>query len=119
MAGQREKLDVRTFDDPDELFDSEMGHAERVTVGGHSVWRALAKPGWRYTVDTNGELCTAPHALYIVSGRLHVLADDGTEAEGGPGEVMVIEPGHDGWTVGDEPCVFIDFGESVQPADRS
>ncbi|MCD2441221.1 hypothetical protein LQ757_02915 [Agromyces sp. SYSU K20354] len=45
--------------------------------------------------------------------------DDGTEAEGGPGAVMVIEPGHDAWTVGDEPCVFIDFGESVQLSDRN
>jgi hypothetical protein len=27
---------------------------------------------------------------------------------------MVIEPGHDAWTVGDVPCVFIDFGESVR-----
>jgi hypothetical protein len=37
----------------------------------------------------------------------------GTEAEAGPGSVAVIESGHDAWTVGDEPRVFIDFGESV------
>ena len=35
--------------------------------------------------------------------------DEGTEAEGGPGDVAVISPGHNAWVVGDEPCVMIDF----------
>jgi hypothetical protein len=121
MADRREKVETRTFDEPDETIQDEMGTAGRISVGGLSVWRAVAEPGWRYTewADGDGDLCSAPHAVYIASGRLHVLMDDGTEAEGGPGAVMVIKPGHDAWTVGDEPCVFIDFGESVQFADRS
>jgi hypothetical protein len=118
MADRRKTVEVRTFDNPDESFPDGMGHAERVSVGGLSVWRAVAEPGWRYTEGSDGDLCSAPHALYIESGRLHVLMADGTQAEGGPGAVMVIEPGHDGWTVGDDPCVFIDFGESVRFADR-
>jgi len=44
-----------------------------------------------------------------VSGRMHVVMDDGEEAEFGPGDYAVIEPGHDAWTVGREPCVFVDF----------
>ena len=28
----------------------------------------------------------------------------------GPGDIMVIEPGHDAWTVGDEACVLLDTG---------
>lgn len=28
----------------------------------------------------------------------------------GPGDVFVIEPGHDAWTVGDEPCIALDTG---------
>lgn len=119
MADLREKVEVRTFDESDESFETEMGHAERISVGGLSVWRALAEPGWRFTEGADGDLCSAPHALYIESGRLHVLMADGTEAEGGPGAVMVIEPGHDAWTVGDEPCVFIDFGESVELTGRN
>ncbi|MDN5917712.1 MAG: hypothetical protein L0I76_21880 [Pseudonocardia sp.] len=27
----------------------------------------------------------------------------------GPGEVFRIDPGHDAWTVGDEPVVLLDF----------
>ncbi len=46
---------------------------------------------------------------YVVSGRQIVLMDDGTEFEIGPGDVVSIPAGHDGWTIGDETCVVIDF----------
>jgi uncharacterized cupin superfamily protein len=36
--------------------------------------------------------------------------DDGTEQEIGPGDVVVISPGHDAWTLGDEACVMYDTG---------
>jgi quercetin dioxygenase-like cupin family protein len=36
--------------------------------------------------------------------------DDGTEATMGPGDVVVIEPGHDAWVEGEEDCVFLDTG---------
>jgi uncharacterized cupin superfamily protein len=39
-----------------------------------------------------------------------VQSDDGTELTLGPGDVVVIEPGHDAWTVGEEPCVLVDTG---------
>jgi hypothetical protein len=39
-----------------------------------------------------------------------VRMDDGTEATVGPGDVMVIDPGHDAWVVGDEPCILYDTG---------
>jgi quercetin dioxygenase-like cupin family protein len=35
--------------------------------------------------------------------------DDGTEIEGGPGDVAVVPPGHNTWVLGNEPCVIIDF----------
>jgi hypothetical protein len=50
---------------------------------------------------------------------MKVIMDDGTEIECGPGEVMAIPPGHDGEVVGDEPCVFIDFGEYGEYAKRT
>ena len=39
-----------------------------------------------------------------------VKFDDGSEMNIGPGDVMLIEPGHDAWTVGDEACVLLDTG---------
>jgi mannose-6-phosphate isomerase-like protein (cupin superfamily) len=46
---------------------------------------------------------------YVVSGRMRVVMDDGTEEEAGPGDLAVIPLGHDAWIEGDETCVFIDF----------
>jgi hypothetical protein len=40
---------------------------------------------------------------------MRVKMDDGTEAEAGPGDAVVIPPGHDTWIVGNEPCAGIDF----------
>jgi mannose-6-phosphate isomerase-like protein (cupin superfamily) len=47
---------------------------------------------------------------YVVSGRMKIVMDDGTEAEVGPGDAALIPPGHDAWTLGDEACVMVDFG---------
>jgi hypothetical protein len=41
---------------------------------------------------------------------LRVETNRGEQGEIGPGDVATIEPGHDAWTVGDEPCVAVDFG---------
>ncbi len=107
-------LDVGSFDAPsEELPDLQKAQARRLEVGGRSVWRFVFEPGWRYTEHVEPELCTAAHAAYVASGRLRIAMPDGTEAEAGPGAVVVIPPGHDAWTVGDEPCVFVDFGESL------
>lgn len=105
-------LDIRTFDTADEaLTGMEQLSARRVDVGGHSVWEYRFEPGWRFTEHVDADGCPSPHLAYIASGRLHIAMDDGTEAEAGPGSVVRIVPGHDAWTVGDEPCVFIDFAE--------
>ena len=40
---------------------------------------------------------------------MHVVHQDGTEGETGPGDAYVIEPGHDAWVVGDEPFVGYEF----------
>ena len=35
--------------------------------------------------------------------------DDGSEADLGPGDAYVIEPGHDAWVTGDESFVGLEF----------
>ena len=47
-----------------------------------------------------------------MSGRLHVVMDDGTEEDFEPGDVTVISPGHDAWVVGNEPYVGLDISGS-------
>jgi hypothetical protein len=50
------------------------------------------------------------------AGRLHVIMDDGSEAEFGPGDVSLLPPGHDAWVVGDEPAIVIDISGMVDHA---
>jgi hypothetical protein len=35
--------------------------------------------------------------------------NDGKEEEFGPGDALVISPGHDAWVVGNEPVIAVDF----------
>lgn len=44
-----------------------------------------------------------------VSGRLHVVHDDGLEVDLGPGDGYRIAPGHDAWVVGNEPAICFEF----------
>jgi uncharacterized cupin superfamily protein len=46
---------------------------------------------------------------FLVSGKIHVTATDGTEADISAGDVHRLEPGHDAWVVGDEPAVALEF----------
>ena len=47
--------------------------------------------------------CELAHTAYVVSGRMRVRMNDGTEAEFGPGDAHYVSPGHDAWVVGEEP----------------
>lgn len=110
------RVDVTIFDPPDEVVPmGDKARAELAELAGRRVWRLTFEPGWRYTEHADTALCPEPHAAYIASGRLGVQMEDGTRAEAGPGSVIVMDANHDAWTIGDEPCVFIDFGESVEP----
>ena len=66
--------------------------------------------------------CQTAHRGYVLSGRMHIVMDDGTECEVGPGEVVRVAPDHDAWKVGDEACVLVDFGQIesyAKPQQRS
>jgi mannose-6-phosphate isomerase-like protein (cupin superfamily) len=68
-------------------------------------------------VKTNS--CGAPHTGYIVSGRIKVVMDDGTEGEARPRDTAVIPLGHNAWVVGNESCVMIDFTGANDYAKKS
>jgi hypothetical protein len=106
-------LGQKTFDMPDEVRSFEKGTVEVVTLGDHSIARATFGPGWRWSEHVKPiaqtPLCEVEHEGYVVSGRMHVRSQDGTEAEYKAGDVMHLAPNHDAWIVGDEPCVVIDW----------
>lgn len=105
---------------PDEVRTFEKGRLELVTLGGVTFGRAILQPGWRWSEHVKPlaktKSCEAPHLQYHVSGRLHVVMDDGSEAEFGPGEVSLLPPGHDAWVAGDEPVVLVDVQGMVNYA---
>jgi len=45
----------------------------------------------------------------VLSGRFEVAMRDGTTFQFGPNDVFEIPPGHDGYTLGDEPCIQIEW----------
>lgn len=114
MAG----LVAKGFGSPDEtrVFAGK-GKIEIINVGGVTAGKGVFEPGWRWSVNVKPiaktDSCQAAHAGYVLSGRMKIVMDDGQEGEAGPGDVIVIAPGHDAWIVGNEACVMIDFGASV------
>jgi quercetin dioxygenase-like cupin family protein len=97
-------LETKSLDAPDETRPFEKGRAELVTLGGVTVGRAVLEPGWRWSEHVKPiagtSSCEVAHTGYVVSGRLRVVMDDGSEGDAGPGDAFVIPPGHDAWTVG-------------------
>jgi quercetin dioxygenase-like cupin family protein len=109
-----QRLAARSLDRPDETRAfTGRGRVDLVHLGPVTVGRGVVEPGWRWSEHarpiTGGESCQAAHTGYVLSGRMHVVMDDGTEGEAAQGDAYVIPPGHDAWTAGDEPCVFLDF----------
>ena len=109
MAGVTRKA----FDTPDETRAPDKTRVEVVDLGSVKAARLTVQPGWTWSdcikpvVGTDS--CQARHVGTVVSGRMHIVHRDGTEADIGPGDAYVIEPGHDAWVVGDEPAVSFEF----------
>ena len=116
-------VEVKSFDSPDEVRPFEgNGKADVVSVGGRHIGRGTFEPGWRWSDNVKPiagtDTCQVSHLGYVLSGRMAVRMDDGSEGEIGPGDVVAIPPGHDAWVVGNEPCVLVDFGEFGEYAKR-
>jgi uncharacterized cupin superfamily protein len=117
-------VEIRNFDSPDEVRAFEgKGQAKVVNVAGQAVGRGTFEPGWRWSENVKPiagtDSCQVSHLGYVISGRMKVMMDDGSEGEIGPGDVCAIPPGHDAEVVGDEPCEMVDFGEFGEYAKPS
>ena len=104
----------KSFATPDETRPITKGKVEVVNVGDRQPMRTTFEPGWRWSESVKPivktDSCQVHHLIYMVSGRMGVRMDDGTEAEFGPGDVGEVPEGHDAWVIGDEPVVAVDFG---------
>jgi mannose-6-phosphate isomerase-like protein (cupin superfamily) len=106
-------LQKKNFQKPDETKKPPNSRVDIIKMGDMSIQKQTYQPGWRWSKDqkpiagTNS--CQMHHFGLLVSGKLHVIADDGQEMDMGPGDVVDIPPGHDGWVVGNEPATFYWF----------
>jgi hypothetical protein len=82
-------------------------------AGSARVKRMVYPPGFRWSVDmkpiVGTDLCMHAHVGFLARGRIHIEYGDGCIVEHEAPQIVAIEPGHDGWVVGDEPVVLIEF----------
>lgn len=113
MAG----VTSRNLDTPDETRTPDKSLVQVVSLEGTKVGRATFQPGWKWSecikpvVGT--ESCEVHHLGVLMSGTMHVVHNDGSEAEVAAGEVYEIQPGHDAWVVGESPVVAYEFDASA------
>ena len=114
-------LEAKSFDRPDETRPfAAHGKMDVLKLAAGVVGKGVFEPGWRWSQDVKPiaktESCQVHHLGYVLSGRMRVRMNDGSEAEVGPGDVMEVDPGHDAWVVGEEPCVLLEFGGAAHYA---
>jgi hypothetical protein len=92
-----------------------IGHVqlEVVRAGAARVKRMIYPAGFHWAVDmqpiVKTDLCKHAHVGFLVRGEIHIEYADGCVVEFKAPQVVAIDPGHDGWVVGKEPAVLIEF----------
>jgi hypothetical protein len=83
------------------------------SAGNCRVKRLIYPVGFRWSKNmkplVGTDLCMHAHVGFLARGEIHMEFADGCVLEFRAPQVISIEPGHDGWVVGDEPVVVIEF----------
>jgi hypothetical protein len=121
-AVKRRKVPRRRAEPPDPLLAPvtgaerrDIGHVrlEVGRAGAARVKRMVYPVGFRWSVDmkpaVGTDLCMHAHVGFLARGEIHVEYADGCVVEHRAPQIVAIEPGHDGWVVGNEPVVLIEF----------
>ncbi len=109
------RMEIKKFERADEVrpFTSGSGQVEILKFAGGTVGKGTFKPGWKWSTNVQPiagtKSCESAHSGYVISGRMTVVMDGGQTQTLGPGDVVLIPPGHDAWVEGDEACVMLDF----------
>jgi hypothetical protein len=93
-----------------------------VRAGDCRVKRIIYPPGFRWSKDMKGvagtDLCMHAHVGFLARGQVHIQYADGCTVEFAAPQVVSIEPGHDGWVVGEEPAVLVEFDFERETVSR-
>jgi hypothetical protein len=93
----------------------EIGHVllDVGRAGSARVKRMIYPAGFHWAADmkpvTGTDLCMHAHVGFLAHGEIHIEYADGCIVELRAPQVVAIDPGHDGWVVGKEPVVMIEF----------
>ncbi len=107
-------INKKSLNSPDDIMKpADNVKVEVVKVRDLTFQRVTVQAGWRWSKDLKPVMktdsCEKDHLVYIISGKLGARMNDGKEEEFGAGDVVAIPPGHDGWTVGNEPAVWLEI----------
>jgi class 3 adenylate cyclase len=106
-------LRLKNFAAPDQTIEFPLLRAQIVELGDFTVGYVVHQPGWSWYEHVRpivgGEWCQARHVGVLLSGRTGLRLEDGRRYEFSPLEVIDIPPGHDGWVIGDEPAVMLEW----------
>lgn len=117
MTANLARMQKANFVDEDEYELITIGRITKrmVTLEGASALLVRFPAGASVTEDAvktgilDTDMCPMPHVAYILQGSLGVRQRSGSEEEFSAGDLMMLPPEHEAWTVGDEDCVFIEF----------
>ncbi len=93
-------------------------------AGNARVKRMIYQPGFNWRADlqqTVGTvLCGHAHVGFLAHGEMHVRFENGDIEIFKAPQFVAVQPGHEGWVVGDDPAVLIEFdfeGSTVSMLD--
>jgi hypothetical protein len=82
-------------------------------AGAARVKRMIYPVGFRWSKNmkpiVGTDLCMHAHVGFLARGEIHIEYADGCVVEHKAPQIVAIDPGHDGWVVGKEPVVVIEF----------
>jgi hypothetical protein len=83
------------------------------SAGAARVKRMIYPPGFKWSSAMKSivgtDRCMHAHVGFLARGEIHIEYADGCVVEYKAPQIVAIDPGHDGWVVGREPVILIEF----------
>jgi hypothetical protein len=91
-------------------------------AGAARIKRMIYPPGFRWSTHMKAivgtDLCMHAHVGFLVRGQIHIQYADGCTVEFAAPQALAIDPGHDGWVVGEDAAVVIEIDFEGDTAAR-
>ncbi|WP_226183963.1 hypothetical protein [Hymenobacter nitidus] len=93
-----------------------------VRTGAARVKRIVYPVGFRWSQNLKAimgtPLCMHAHVGFLAQGQISIQYADGVLETFVAPQAVAIEPGHDGWVVGEEPAILIEFDFERDTVER-